>query len=130
MDKEGNYQDRGIRCGTVIPGKPQLCRWPWPDGGNNKRHALFSRESIFAAVRCADATSQYPIATGESNSSVDTHTHEQKQPYKERLGRGEGFLQKRQREHPRRARFGVLRISAACKVQLSVGTSSRIRHQP
>ena len=53
-----------------------------------------------------------------------------KKPPKERLGCGEGFPQRHQQEHQRRARSGVLQIAATCNLQLSGVPASRIHHQP
>ena len=75
MEKEGNYQDTGIRCETGMPVKSLVGRRPRPNGGNNRRHALRGIESIFSDVRRSDATSQQPIADIQPNSSADTHTH-------------------------------------------------------
>ena len=61
-----------------MPYKPQLGRLPWPDGGNNRRHALRGREYKFSAVRRAGANSQQPITTKQPASREDTHTHGKK----------------------------------------------------
>ena len=112
-----------------MPSKTQLGRRTWPYGGDNRRHTVRGRESNFSAVRRANSTSQQPIATSQPNRITDTHTHGRKKPSKERLGCGEGFPQRHQQENPRRARFGVLRIAVARKVQLPEGPSSRTHHQ-
>ena len=113
-----------------MPSKSLLGRQTRPDDINNRQQALHIRESNFLAVHRSDSTSQNPIATSQPNSSADTHTHRRKQPPKERLGRGEEFLQRRQQKHLRHTRFGVLRINAARKVQLPEGPALRIHHQP
>ena len=63
-------------------------------------------------------------------TAAQIHTlTDKKKPPKERMGRGEGFPQKRQQENPQCARSGVLRITATCKVQLPEFPASRIHQQ-